>query len=93
MKSTNSCADDSQSTKTNTGSESLKPTYILKPTYTPLPSAQKNKPNESGVSASKVQQANSVVRGANEDDDLYDPYSDFHDGTLRALEFEKDPWV
>ena len=36
--------------------------------------------------------AQSLIRAANEDDDLYDPYSDFHDGTLRPLEFEKDPW-
>ena len=35
---------------------------------------------------------NSVIRAANEDDDLYDPYSDYHDGTLKAAEFEKDPW-
>lgn len=34
----------------------------------------------------------SSVRAANEDDDLYDPYSDFHDGTLKPLEFERDPW-
>lgn len=36
--------------------------------------------------------AQSVVRAANEDDDLYDPYSDYHDGTLKAAEFEEDPW-
>ena len=35
---------------------------------------------------------NSTIRAANEDDDLYDPYSDYHDGTLRSLEFERDPW-
>ncbi len=35
---------------------------------------------------------NGVVRAANEDDDLYDPYSDYHDGTLKAAEFEEDPW-
>ena len=35
---------------------------------------------------------NDVVRAANEDDDLYDPYSDYHDGTLKAAEFEEDPW-
>ncbi len=33
-----------------------------------------------------------VIRAANEDDDLYDPYSDYHDGTLRPAEFEEDPW-
>lgn len=38
------------------------------------------------------QPAPSILRGANEDDDLYDPYSDVHDGTLREMEFEKDPW-
>lgn len=34
----------------------------------------------------------SLARAANEDDDLYDPYSDLHDGTLKPLEFERDPW-
>ena len=33
-----------------------------------------------------------IVRAANEDDDLYDPYSDIHDGTLKPLKFEEDPW-
>ncbi len=33
-----------------------------------------------------------LARAANEDDDLYDPYSDLHDGTLKPLEFERDPW-
>lgn len=33
-----------------------------------------------------------LIRAAKEDDDLYDPYSDYHDGTLRSLEFERDPW-
>ena len=37
-------------------------------------------------------QTSSLIRAANEDDDLYDPYSDYHDGTLRELEFEKEPW-
>ncbi len=32
------------------------------------------------------------IRAANEDDDLYDPYSDYHDGTLKAAEFEEEPW-
>lgn len=41
---------------------------------------------------SRQAMANSVIRAANEDDDLYDPYSDYHDGTLKAAEFEKDPW-
>ncbi len=36
--------------------------------------------------------AKGVIRAANEDDDLYDPYSDYHDGTLKAAEFEEDPW-
>ncbi len=35
---------------------------------------------------------NGLIRAANEDDDLYDPYSDYHDGTLKAAEFEEDPW-
>lgn len=42
--------------------------------------------------AGTTKAAASVIRAANEDDDLYDPYSDFHDGTLKAAEFEEDPW-
>ena len=43
-------------------------------------------------SAEKTKASQSVLRAANEDDDLYDPYSDVHDGTLKPLTFEKDPW-
>ena len=108
--------------------------YILRPTYTPLPSkeaadvkkapaATDGKDNgtagaadkvavdvpraavkSAGASSSAVRQpaphpeaapsvpTPSVLRAANEDDDLYDPYSDYHDGTLRDPHFERDPW-
>lgn len=51
--------------------------------------------NEDGKQSNKpgmTANVNSVIRAANEDDDLYDPYSDYHDGTLRAATFEEDPW-
>lgn len=48
--------------------------------------AHKATTSPSGASAS------SPIRAANEDDDLYDPYSDYHDGNLKAAEFEEDPW-
>lgn len=103
--------------------------YILRPTYTPLPSKEANKAKEAlasdeeresvvdgtneaagdtsgapGQSADASRGAAphaatasspsspSVLRAANEDDDLYDPYSDYHDGTLRDPHFERDPW-
>ena len=86
-------------------SETSAKRYTLRPTFTPLPQAkgaQKNKVADSKTSAratalrsdanSAPDLLNSVIRAANEDDDLYDPYSDYHDGTLKAAEFEKDPW-
>lgn len=57
------------------------PRYKLRPKSTPL--NHSNAPDFPEPS---------VLRAANEDDDLYDPYSDYHDGTLRSLHFERDPW-
>lgn len=76
-------------------------TYRLKPVYKPLAkkdaSAETEDPSPAkGYSAAEPTtdqtSRTSLLRGANEDDDLYDPYSDYHDGTLKALEFEQDPW-
>lgn len=76
--------------------------YTLRPTSTPLPHAAEDAAAPAGDSdaATSAPRATSTndpaadpaVRAANEDDDLYDPYSDYHDGTLKALEFERDPW-
>ena len=33
------------------------------------------------------------VRAINEDDDGYDPYSDFHDKRVEEPMFQKDPWL
>lgn len=33
------------------------------------------------------------VRSINEDDDGYDPYSDFHDRRTEEPFFQKDPWM
>ena len=68
--------------------------YTLKPTYKPLPSTLSKKESEilnPAIHASNVA-PNPTIRASNEDDDLYDPYSDYHDGTLKDIEFEKDPW-
>lgn len=86
-------------------SETSAKRYTLRLTFTPLPQAkgtQKNKAAGSETNTRATAQKsddslardlpNSVIRAANEDDDLYDPYSDYHDGTLKAAEFEKDPW-
>lgn len=86
-------------------SETSTKRYTLRPTFTPLTQSKdtqraKNSETDAGEKAtatkSKVSSnehsLRSVIRAANEDDDLYDPYSDYHDGTLKAAEFEKDPW-
>ncbi len=49
------------------------------------PGAPKSAGPKSGAPAA-------ILRGENEDDDGYDPYSDYHDGTARTLQFERDPW-
>lgn len=82
-------------------SETSAKRYTLRPTFTPLPQAKgpqaDSKTNARATALrsdanSAPDLPNSVIRAANEDDDLYDPYSDYHDGTLKAAEFEKDPW-
>jgi hypothetical protein len=67
-----------------------KPSFHLKPVYTPLPS-QKGARNAETEKAARTDGPQGV-RPQNEDDDLYDPYSDFHDGTLRPMEHVEDPW-
>ncbi len=62
--------------------------YTLKPSSKPL----KSKLPKNEKSSQKTKPLKPSVRDANEDDDLYDPYSDYHDGTLKDIEFEKDPW-
>lgn len=86
-------------------SETSAKRYTLRPTFTPLPQAKGPKRTRWADSKTNARATalrsdansapdlpNSVIRAANEDDDLYDPYSDYHDGTLKAAEFEKDPW-
>ena len=79
--------------------------YILKPTYTPVPSAQtegapSDKEDAPGCNAADADAtsatgttrqnvADSSIRAENEDDDGYDPYSDRRE--QRPL-FERDPW-
>ena len=68
--------------------ESPKPRYTLRMVVKPLPSkraAQEFKiPTDGGV--------RSGLRAENEDDDGYDPYSDYHDGNAGGVQFEADPW-
>lgn len=54
--------------------------YTLKATSTPL-SKKNDKKAKSDLRLTQ-----------NEDDDLYDPYTDYHDGTLRKQTLEEDPW-
>ena len=77
-------------------SETSAKRYTLRPTFTPLPQAkgaQKNKVADSKTSARATAARidsnpapdlpNSVIRAANEDDDLYDPYSDVKSSRIR----------
>ena len=78
------------------------PRYTLRPVTIPLSSQMQGAGvrcggADSGSAASgdagvKPASRNLVLRGENEDDDGYDPYSDYHDGTARSLRFERDPW-
>ena len=62
-----------------------RPRYTLRPVTTPLPSqVAAHNAVQSGMPAG--------ARAQNEDDDGYDPYSDFHDGNSGAPVFEADPW-
>ncbi len=58
----------------------------------PLPTGKPSRNCPATPAGTGKAKANSLIRAANEDDDLYDPYSDYHDGTLKAAEFEEDPW-
>lgn len=64
-----------------------KPRYTLRPVMTPLPSARDADADSADEAAKPF-----GPRAENEDDDGYDPFSDYHDGTARVLEFEEDPW-
>ena len=60
------------------------PRYTLRPVVKPLPSQVSRPGTPAGATGGP--------RAETEDDDGYDPYSDYHDGTARAPEFEPDPW-
>lgn len=49
-------------------------------------------PNGSATDPAKDALARAGFRAESEDDDGYDPYSDFHDAPERRPLFEKDPW-
>ena len=75
-------------------SSAPKPRFTVKPRYTPLPSqvaaAKKRAAEES--QAESVALARAGFRAESEDDDGYDPYSDFHDAPERRPLFEENPW-
>ena len=91
--------------ETNAKRYTLRPTYTPLPhesqnatkqasveSMTSASTSSKPSSHHEHLKAKKQTAIDSVIRAANEDDDLYDPYSDYHDGTLKAAEFEKDPW-
>lgn len=72
-----------------------KPRFIVKPRYTPLPSqveAAKKRAATDGSRAEEDALARAGFRAESEDDDGYDPYSDFHDAPERRPLFEENPW-
>lgn len=73
---------------TNVPDENRKPRYTLRMVVKPLPSKRDAReiklPTGDGVRTG--------LRAENEDDDGYDPYSDYHDGNAAAPTFEADPW-
>ena len=68
--------------------ESPKPRYTLRAVIKPLPSQRVSRE----IKLSPGDGARSGFRAENEDDDGYDPYSDYHDGNAGGMSFEADPW-
>ena len=68
--------------------ESPKPRYTLRLVVKPLP----NKSASREIKVSPSDAGRMAFRDENEDDDGYDPYSDYHDGNAGDLSFEADPW-
>jgi len=75
-------ANPTNDTASSEGAAPRRPRYTLRPVTKPLSGAVSDAGGKPGASP----------RAENEDDDGYDPYSDYHDGTARALDFEADPW-
>ncbi len=67
--------------------------YTLRPVTTPLPSQIADTSTSPSLqkcdSLKHSSSSDSPVRDINEDDDGYDPYSDYHEPDQL---FEKDPW-
>ena len=77
-----SSSADNQANETEPAAPAPKaPRYTLRPVVKPQGAA---KAHPAGAPAGP--------RAENEDDDGYDPYSDYHDGTAGAPTFEPDPW-
>lgn len=74
--------------KQNEAEEAPKPRYTLRMVVKPLPSQRAAQ--EIRIPVGK--DAQNRFRAENEDDDGYDPYSDYHDGNAGKLDFEADPW-
>ena len=68
--------------------EKPKPRYTLRVVVKGLPSQRVSR--EIKLSAGDA--ARPGLRAENEDDDGYDPYSDYHDGNAGGMSFEADPW-
>lgn len=91
-----------QTSKVAAGS-SPSPRFKIVPKIKPLPSqvaAAKKAAEEAAKDAKDAETAGAaarpngkLIRAENEDDDGYDPYSDFHDTPQREPLFQKDPWA
>ena len=74
------------------------PRFKVVPKVKPLPSqiaAAKKKAEEERAASegAAVLPNGKLIRAENEDDDGYDPYSDFHDSPQREPLFQQDPWA
>lgn len=66
----------------SSAAENPRPRYTLRPVVKPLKSDRLH-----GTASGR-----GFARAETEDDDGYDPYSDYHDGTAGPVTFEADPW-
>ncbi len=55
-------------------------------------STSANRLDKADSTAQKREQKAAPVRAINEDDDGYDPYTDWHDRRVSEPLFERDPW-
>lgn len=90
---TNEVAGASASAEATGAAPDRVPRYTLRPvTRQPAVKPASGGLGESRGAAVKSEGFGRGVRAEGEDDDGYDPYSDYHDGNAGDPVFEEDPW-